>query len=86
MPMLHAVRSLMHVDIVQAVVANRERAHASPVAGLRLWSQLCHLTTEGSARLCETLRLVLAPTLATRLQGDYKTGKRINMRKVRSQA
>ena len=51
--------------------------------GLRLWSHLCHITAEGSSRLCETLRLVLAPTLATRLQGDYKTGKRINMRKVR---
>lgn len=33
-------------------------------------------------RLCETLRLVLAPTLATKLRGDYRTGKRINMRKV----
>lgn len=33
-------------------------------------------------RLCEQLRLVLEPTLATRLQGDYRTGKRINMRRV----
>jgi midasin len=33
-------------------------------------------------RLCEQLRLVLEPTLATRLQGDYRIGKRINMRRV----
>jgi midasin len=35
-----------------------------------------------SVMLCEQLRLVLEPTLATRLQGDYRTGKRINMRRV----
>ena len=39
--------------------------------------------TQGyAAVLCEQLRLVLAPTLCTRLQGDYRSGKRINMRKV----
>ncbi|CAG0903948.1 unnamed protein product, partial [Darwinula stevensoni] len=32
--------------------------------------------------LCEQLRLVLEPTLAARLQGDYRSGKRLNMRKV----
>ena len=35
-----------------------------------------------ATRLCEQLRLVLAPTIATRLAGDYRTGKRINMRRV----
>jgi midasin len=35
-----------------------------------------------SLQLCEQLRLLLAPTLCTRLQGDYRSGKRINMRKV----
>ena len=28
------------------------------------------------------MRLILEPTLASRLQGDYKTGKRLNMRKI----
>lgn len=41
------------------------------------------MDTEGFAiRLCEQLRLILEPTKATRLKGDYRTGKRINMRKV----
>ena len=35
-----------------------------------------------SAQLCEQLRLILEPTLASRMHGDYRTGKRINMRKV----
>ena len=33
-------------------------------------------------RLCEQLRLILEPTKAARLQGDFRTGKRLNMRKV----
>ena len=32
--------------------------------------------------LCEQLRLILEPTMASRLKGDYRTGKRISMRKV----
>lgn len=33
-------------------------------------------------QLCEQLRLILEPTQAARLKGDYRTGKRLNMRKV----
>lgn len=32
--------------------------------------------------LCEQLRLVLEPTKASKLRGDFRTGKRLNMRKV----
>ena len=32
--------------------------------------------------LAEQLRLILEPTLASRLAGDYRSGKRINMKKV----
>lgn len=32
--------------------------------------------------LCEQLRMILEPTLCTQLKGDYRTGKRINMKKV----
>lgn len=35
-----------------------------------------------AVRLCEQLRLILEPTLKTRLQGDYRSGKRLNMRKI----
>lgn len=49
---------------------------------LTAWNRLCSVT-EGSARdLTEKLRLVLEPTQATRLRGDYRTGKRLNMRKI----
>lgn len=32
--------------------------------------------------LTEQLRLILEPTMASRLAGDYKSGKRISMKKV----
>ena len=35
-----------------------------------------------SGELAEQLRLILEPTLASRLQGDFRTGKRLNMRKI----
>jgi midasin len=50
--------------------------------GRLAWQQHRAATESYSMRLCEQLRLILEPTLATRLRGDYRTGKRINMRKV----
>jgi len=47
-----------------------------------LWSRLELSTTKLSIELAEQLRLVMEPTLASKLQGDYRTGKRINMKKV----
>nr|KAJ3422092.1 hypothetical protein HK105_001196 [Polyrhizophydium stewartii] len=47
-----------------------------------LWRGFVNLTRELAFSLCEQLRLILEPTLATKLKGDYRTGKRLNMRKV----
>lgn len=47
-----------------------------------LWNESELATTELSARLSEQLRLILEPTLATKLKGDYKTGKRLNMKRI----
>lgn len=47
-----------------------------------LWGRLRGVTSSLSQRLCEQLRLVLEPMVATKLQGDYRFGKRINMRRV----
>ena len=49
---------------------------------LQAWASLNALTEVPARDLAEKLRLVLEPTLATRLKGDYRTGKRINMRKI----
>ncbi|CAI0420066.1 unnamed protein product [Linum tenue] len=46
------------------------------------WRRYELRTTRLFQELAEQLRLVLEPTVASKLQGDYKTGKRINMKKV----
>ncbi|KAF9220907.1 hypothetical protein BS17DRAFT_290054 [Gyrodon lividus] len=59
--------------------------HASdptPASASHLWSLYTTLTASLSLALCESLRLILAPTLATRLRGDFRSGKRLNMRRV----
>ncbi|XP_078068621.1 midasin [Mustelus asterias] len=51
-------------------------------AAAEMWQQYQALTAPLSQQLCEQLRLVLEPTQAAKLRGDYRTGKRLNMRKV----
>ncbi|KAJ7717676.1 midasin nuclear AAA ATPase [Mycena metata] len=51
-------------------------------AAERIWRLYESLTHDLAYALCEQLRLILEPTLATRLKGDYRTGKRLNMKKI----
>ncbi|KAJ1151695.1 hypothetical protein NDU88_004475 [Pleurodeles waltl] len=51
-------------------------------AAAEMWQQYLLLTASLSQQLCEQLRLILEPTQASKLKGDYRTGKRLNMRKV----
>ncbi|XP_044531325.1 midasin [Gracilinanus agilis] len=51
-------------------------------AAAEMWQQYLVLTSPLSQQLCEQLRLILEPTQAAKLKGDYRTGKRLNMRKV----
>jgi len=46
------------------------------------WEKISSVTSSLAQGLSEQLRLVLEPTQASRLKGDYRTGRRINMRKV----
>ncbi|KAF6161323.1 hypothetical protein GIB67_009210 [Kingdonia uniflora] len=46
------------------------------------WRKYELKTTRLSQELAEQLRLVMEPTLASKLQGDFRTGKRINMKRV----
>lgn len=47
-----------------------------------MWARTEALTAGLAAELAEQLRLILEPTLASRLAGEYRTGKRLNMRRV----
>ncbi|KAG5419016.1 hypothetical protein I9W82_003735 [Candida metapsilosis] len=48
----------------------------------KLWKESEMATQELASGLCEQLRLILEPTLTTKLRGDYKTGKRLNMKRI----
>jgi midasin len=47
-----------------------------------LWTQNELKTRILAATLTEQLRLILAPTLATKLRGDFRTGKRLNIKRI----
>jgi hypothetical protein len=68
-----------------AVVGPQEPEAGLPLEPITLTEE----EAEGSAELqqlshilCEQLRLILEPTKAAKLQGDFRTGKRLNMRKI----
>jgi midasin len=50
--------------------------------GMQLWKSLEVETADSSHQLCEQLRIILEPTQMSKMQGDFKTGKRLNMRKI----
>lgn len=48
----------------------------------QLWQHYEKSTKDLSMGLCEQLRLILEPTLATKMRGDFRTGKRLNMKRI----
>ncbi|MCJ1283644.1 hypothetical protein MMC26_002975 [Xylographa opegraphella] len=54
----------------------------SPDEARRLWSHYEGLTRDLAFTLTEQLRLILAPTLATKMRGDFRTGKRLNIKRI----
>lgn len=46
------------------------------------WDRIEADVSQLSGELCEQLRLIMEPTKAAKLKGDYKTGKRLNLRKL----
>jgi midasin (ATPase involved in ribosome maturation) len=65
-----------------AVALPSDRSGISEVDMLKKWQDYSSESSVASRELCEALRLILEPTLASKMHGDFKTGKRINMRKV----
>jgi len=70
------------VDEIEIEIKEGDAVVGTNNDGEDLWRKYANLTSDLSYALCEQLRLILEPTLATRLQGDFRTGKRLNMRKI----
>ncbi|CEH12502.1 AAA ATPase containing von Willebrand factor type A (vWA) domain [Ceraceosorus bombacis] len=83
-PMPEDERRQADADIEADLLALRSASddHDKLERAGELWRAYIALTSDLAFGLCEQLRLILAPTLATRLNGDFRTGKRLNMRKI----
>ena len=67
---------------LEARLAEWQLKGAESGAAEDAWRALEGRTSSLSQELCEQLRLILEATVASKLEGDYRTGKRISMRKV----
>lgn len=72
---------------VQDVETKLELTHLdastmAPDNARSLWLAHEAATHSLSQQLTEHLRLILAPTLATKLRGDFRTGKRLNLKRI----
>ncbi len=67
---------------VEVQLRHWQEAGAPSEGADHMWRLYESLTHDLAYALCEQLRLILEPTLATRLKGDYRTGKRLNMKKI----
>lgn len=67
---------------VEVHLRHWQEAGAPAEGAEHIWRLYESLTHDLAYALCEQLRLILEPTLATRLKGDYRTGKRLNMKKI----
>ncbi|OAL28055.1 hypothetical protein AYO22_03082 [Fonsecaea multimorphosa] len=75
-------------DIEQLELSGGDQAQpaaahpTSSANAAQLWQQCSASTHQFSLVLTEQLRLILSPTTATKLRGDYRTGKRLNIRRI----
>ena len=87
------VEEVQKLKLVQTVADTRDKEppkkdsqadkeHEAFISSMPSWPEFEQRTSDLAFDLCEQLRLVLAPTQATKLRGDYRTGKRLNLRKI----
>jgi midasin len=67
--------------LVEAQLMSTNRVNPE-ISDMEAWQEVSNKMMSNARELCEQLRLILEPTKCTRLKGDYRTGRRINMKKV----
>ncbi|KAK9323564.1 hypothetical protein V1517DRAFT_94636 [Lipomyces orientalis] len=70
------------VTVELQVNVAKDTAYRSADEARDLWQRHERATADLSNALCEQLRLILEPTLSTKLRGDFRTGKRLNMKRI----
>ncbi|KAF1990977.1 midasin [Aulographum hederae CBS 113979] len=67
---------------LSAVQLDEETIDTTESDARALWALHESSTRTLSLSLTEQLRLILEPTLATKMRGDFRTGKRLNMKRI----
>jgi midasin len=70
------MRKMVESEVASQKVVNPD------ASDMEKWQDISNRMMPSARELCEQLRLILEPTKCTRLKGDYRTGRRINMRKI----
>lgn len=73
---LFDMRKMVEAEVMSQKVVNPD------VSDMERWQDVSNRMMPSARELCEQLRLILEPTKCTRLKGDYRTGRRINMKKI----
>ena len=73
---LFELRKMVEAEMTSKKVVNPE------TDDMERWQEVSNRMMPSARELCEQLRLILEPTKCTRLKGDYRTGRRINMKKI----
>ncbi|XP_058121933.1 midasin [Anopheles ziemanni] len=74
------MRKMVESEMQQSIVA--AGSGSADHEAFEQWQEISHKMLPSARDLCEQLRLILEPTKCTRLKGDYRTGRRINMKKI----
>jgi midasin len=74
--------SSVHDVETQLGLTHLDATAMTPDTARALWLSHESATHSLSQQLTEHLRLILAPTLATKLRGDFRTGKRLNLKRI----
>lgn len=73
-------------EIEQLDIGQQDHGALSPLTSsadaAQLWNHCSTTTHQFSLVLTEQLRLILSPTTATKLRGDFRTGKRLNLKRI----
>lgn len=69
-------------DVMQKIEIELKNNKSDSQELVRLWSDMSREVNHLTQQLCQQLQIVLQPTKMSKYKGDYKTGKRLNMRKI----
>jgi midasin len=80
---IEALREQLDAELAAFSMQDENGAQSERRArALSVWRKLEATTSELAQQLCEQLRTVLEPTVAARLRGDFRSGKRLNVRRL----